>query len=57
MVEIRGITLGQLEELYDTSPPEVQKWIRENGNLWFEKELSWSTYSVLANIKINNQQK
>ena len=38
MVEIRGITLGQLEELYDTSPPDVQKWIRENGHLWWGKK-------------------
>ena len=41
----------------DDSIPKVQKWMLENIHLWFEKELSWSTYNVLANIKINNQQK
>ena len=40
----------------DASTSEVRKWMLENIHLWFEKELSWSTYNVLANIKINNQQ-
>jgi len=40
----------------DASTSEVRKWMLENIHLWVEKELSWSTYNVLANIKINNQQ-
>ncbi len=30
MVEMKGLTLGQLADLYDQSTPEVQKWMHEN---------------------------
>ena len=37
MVQIQGLTLGQLADLYDASPPEVRKWMHENVDLWKEK--------------------
>jgi len=36
-MEIQGLTLGQLIDLYDyASPPEVRKWLHENSGEWFE---------------------
>jgi len=37
MVEIQGLTLGQLIELYDRSTPDGQELIRENIRVvWIE---------------------
>jgi len=32
MVEMQGLTIQQLADLYDASNPEVQKWMHENNN-------------------------
>ena len=37
MVNIQGLTIQQLLDLYDASPPEVRKWMHENVHLWKEK--------------------
>ena len=37
MVEMQGLTLHQLADLYDASTPEVKQWMLENINLWKEK--------------------
>ena len=31
---IQGLTLQQLADLYNASPPEVRKWIHDNVDLW-----------------------
>jgi len=33
MINMQGLTLGQLADLYDKQTPEVQKWMRENIHL------------------------
>jgi len=33
MVQMQGLTLGQLADLYDKQTPEVQKWMHENIDL------------------------
>ncbi len=36
MVEIRGLTLQELADLYDASTPEVQQWMHENCDKWWK---------------------
>ncbi len=38
MINMPGLTLGQLADLYDASPPEVRKWMHENIHLVTGKE-------------------
>ncbi len=35
---MKGLTLQELADLYDASTPEVQKWMLENSEMWWEKE-------------------
>ena len=37
MVEMKGLTL-QLADQYNNSSPEVQKWMLENIDEWFNEE-------------------
>jgi len=39
MVEMQGLTIQQLADLYDASTPEVRKWMYENVHLWNEKPI------------------
>ena len=34
MVNIQGLTIQQLLDLYDASPPEIKQWLHENVQLW-----------------------
>jgi hypothetical protein len=38
MINMHGLTLGQLADLYDQSTPELQKWMRDNIHLATGKE-------------------
>ncbi len=38
MVNMKELTIGELVDLYDQSPPEVQKWMHENIHLTTGKE-------------------
>ena len=38
MVEMKGLTLQELQDLYDASTPEIQKWMLENIHLTYEVE-------------------
>ena len=38
MAEMKGLTLQELQDLYDTSNDEVRKWMRDNAHLLWEKE-------------------
>jgi hypothetical protein len=38
MVKMQGLTIGELADLYDQSPPEVQKWMHDNIHLATGKE-------------------
>ena len=38
MVEMQGLTLQQLQDLYDASDDEVRGWMRENIRLAFGNE-------------------
>jgi len=33
MINMQGLKLGELVDLYDQSTPEVQKWMRDNIHL------------------------
>jgi len=35
---MKGLTLQQLQDLYDASTPDVQKWMLENGKNWWERK-------------------
>ena len=35
MVEMQGLTIQQLADLYDASSPEVQQWMLENIHLTY----------------------
>ena len=34
MVQMQGLILQELQDLYDASNDEVRKWIHENVQLW-----------------------
>lgn len=34
MVEMQGLTIQQLADLYDASTPEVRNWMLDNIDLW-----------------------
>ena len=38
MVEMRGLTLGQLIEIYDNATPEVQQWMLDNSKDWTKEK-------------------
>ena len=38
MVEMKGLTLQELQDLYDASSDEVRKWMHNNAHLIMEKE-------------------
>lgn len=37
MLQMQGLTLGQLADLYDASSDEVNKWMHDNIHMWKEK--------------------
>jgi len=37
MVNMKGTTLQELQDLYDDSTEEVQKWMLDNAHLCFEE--------------------
>lgn len=38
MINMQGLTIGELADLYDKQNPEVQKWMLDNSQLAFEKD-------------------
>ena len=38
MVEMQGLTLQELQDLYDASNDEVQKWMLENSGEWWKEK-------------------
>ncbi len=38
MVNMEGLTIGELADLYDKQTPEVHKWMLENSELWWGKK-------------------
>lgn len=50
MVEMRGLTLQQLQDLYDASTPEVRNWMLKNVQLGGMRTENLNKYSVNLNL-------